>query len=202
MRCLHLFAFSVLFKVFPLRFLFILSYISYFCLLNDNINFTNASPSPAPFPLSKKDYENKLFLQRNLEISLYGAIKTSIFGTAVVLFLINVLFYVAHSVKFVKFTTNLSTRPKATIKQPSVSPMIAYVLIGLLLTEYEECWYFVLCSSNFNLFSVKFPSKGTTNFSARLIFILITIHILHISYTPLSNVLCLITLQNCCYFFF
>ena len=95
----------------PLRFLFILSYIFYFCLLNDYIILTNTSPSPAPFPHSKKDYENKLLLESTLEISFYGTIKTSIIGTSVVLLLINALFYVALSVNIINFTTNLSTTP-------------------------------------------------------------------------------------------
>ena len=137
-----------------------------------------------------------------LEISLYAAIKISIAGITIISLLVNLLFYVTQSASFINFTTNLSTKPKTTIIQANAFPMIVYyVPYGILLSEYEECWYFVLCFSNLNLFCVKRPSKGIVNFLAGFIFILIGMYILHISNTQLGNFLCLITIQICCFFF-
>ena len=163
-------------------------------------------PYPIP-PTSttfiRKDFENTIISNvTTIQITLLDTIKICILGVLIVTVLAKFLFNLCNSVKFIMFTTNLSTRTKTnTNRKACIQPLIFSVLYGLLLTEYEESWFFLLCNLNIYSSCLKLPHKDTIKYFSRVLFILINLYIFCLSDSIICHTLCLITFQNFCYFF-
>ena len=131
--------------------------IVYLCYIVTNFN----SPSPTLPTLTRKDYKNKSCPKvTSIQISSLGAVKISLLGISIIILLVKLLIHLCNFVSFIKFTSNLSIRLKTRAdEQVYLSPLIMSFLYGLLLSEYEESWYFLL----FNLNTAQITSKLPIN---------------------------------------
>ena len=169
----------------------------YLCNIVTNFN----SPSPTIPTLTRKDYKNKSCQKvTSIQISSLGAVKISVLGVSIIILLVKLLFHLCNFVSFIKFTSNLSIRLKTRAdEQVCLSPLIMSFLYGLLLSEYEESWYYLLLNLNTTQITFKLPIK---KYFSKVTFIVISIYIFSISNSLPCNILCLIAFQNCCYFFY
>ena len=167
----------------------------YLCNIVTNFN----SPSPT-LPTLTKDYKNKSCQKvTSIQISSLGAVKISVLGVSIIIILVKLLFHLCNFVSFIKFTSNLSIRLKMrSDEQVCLSPVIMSFLYGLLLSEYEESWYYLLLNLNTTQITFKLPIK---KYFSKVTFLVISIYIFSISNSLPCNILCIITFQNCCYFF-
>ena len=140
--------------MYALRFLLL-----FLCVYLFNIVTNSPSPSPTLPTLTRKDYENKSFPKAtSIQISFIGAVKILLLGVSIIILLVKLLIYLCNFVSFINFTSNLSIRPKTHAnEQLCLSPLITSFLHGLLLSEYEESWYFLLFDLNPTQFTLKLP---------------------------------------------
>ena len=123
-------------------------FILYFSLIVEH------PPSPATSYPPRRNYE---YISPKIDISFVDAIKISILGILSTMLLLNSLLQLCISVRFIEFTTNLCIKPKFTSHTHNdFQPIILLILYGILLNEYEESWYFLLCNFRLNsLYGIK-----------------------------------------------
>ena len=140
----------------------------------------------------------------NISFPAADAIKLFILGTLTITLLSNLFFQLCFTVRFIEFTTDLTTKPKFTSHRKCIFlPLVLILLYGILLDEHEECWYFIFCNLNLDiLHMIKHPHTGLLQFLRTLIFVVITLYTFYLAQTPIDELLCLVIFQNCCYFFF
>ena len=158
-------------------------------------------PSPTiPFP-ARRNYG---CVSPKINISPIDVIKISTLGTLSIMLFVNLFLQLCTSVNFIEFITDLSTKSKSTFhRQYTFQPLILLLLYGILLNEHEGCWFFLFCNLNLNnLHGIKNPSKSTVKNVGHITYLVITFYIFYLANTPFTEHLCLVTFQNCCYFFF
>ena len=133
--------------------------------------------------------------------AIFDAIKICLVGIAIVMILIQLLFYLCNTVRFITFTTNLSTMTKTKKNSISIFPHVIFISYITLFLEYEEFRYISINNINFN-FCYKTPRDWKArNYFKKVCFILLNVYIFNISNTIQGDLLCLMTFQNASYFF-
>lgn len=159
-------------------------------------------PSP-PGPVRKDYTKNTIYYVTSIHITPIDAVKILLLGILILTFLVNLFLYICNTVHFIHFNINLSIRSKTTSeKQSCLLPLTLLILYVILLSDYEESWYFLLCRVNLNKSSkLKLP-KSIINCFSRVTFMFLSIFIFYLSNTLICDILCLFVFQNCCHFFF
>ena len=159
-------------------------------------------PRPSP-SLSLRGLKNEATLNVNiLHITFSDVARIFITGIFVIISLCKLLIPLCKPLRFIKFSTNLSINPKRNVnRQESPLPHLSSVQYGLLLSENEESCYFLFLSLDINFSSNFIIPYIDLKCFPKFLCVLITLHIFHLPNAPFCDLLCLMTLQNCGYFF-
>ena len=161
------------------------------------------TPTPTPPIFSRKDYSNKEDVKSHLnKISFYESVQIILLGTFLLILLVRTSHQLLLSVKFYKFSTNLSTKRKQIPRKPCNFSLLAFMYIfGLLLVLYEESWYFLILNINVDI-SINIKSLfKITYIHKRYQFLIVTNCLLHLPYTTGCEIFCIVLLYNLCFLF-
>ena len=135
-----------------------------------------------------------------LSLSFFDAFNISIIGLLIILTLFNLLLHLSTHVRFIEFSVNLSLMQKRIARHRATSPLVMIILYTLLVSEYEEYWYFLICNINMNLLcKIKFLYTKNLKFLRKTFSLLIVFYIFYQANTPFGELLCLLITQNSCY---
>ena len=165
-------------------------------------SFANHLVQPLPSPPASPIDTITLTSNITLHFTTEDAFNLFATGILLIIFLMNIFIYHCHTIRFVRFSTNLSTKQKSNMV-PNI-PFVHFFMLHLNLTLIKENYYFLLLLIMENKINLKLDSKihpKLTRNLCRYVFLILTAHIMYLSSNPSAHTLALLTFQNGCYHF-
>ena len=163
-----------------------------FCLFSFACHLVQPLPSPPIFLIDAITTTFNITLQ----ITWEDAFNLFATGILVIIFLMNIFIYHCRTIRFVRYSTNLSTKQKRTM-QPKILFLHFFMFhLNLILLKENYFVLFLIMENkpNLELNTTLYPKL--TRILCRGLFVLLTAYILYLSSNPIAHVLALLIFQN------